>query len=121
MVRERTLVYHAARFSLAFVRKLACCRRSDSRGASTLGKQGRGGGGGKRERKNYYITILALFTSPSGDSGSFLTVNTVIFVCRDNEPVLDRIRQRLSPLKKHFHIISTKILVRSKEFIKVAP
>ena len=69
-----------------------------------------------------------LFTSPSGGSfivfsfrGSFLTVNTVLFVLfvyRDNEPVLGRIWERLSPLQKHIHIISRKILVRSKEFIK---
>ena len=40
-------------------------------------------------------------------------VNTVIFVYRDNEAAVRSGRVRARPLKKHFHIISTKILVRN--------
>ena len=38
-------------------------------------------------------------------SDPFLTVNTVVYVYRDNEPVQGRIWQRLKPLKKHSHVI----------------
>ena len=34
-------------------------------------------------------------------SGQFLTVNTVVYVYRDNEPVPGRIWQRLKPLTRN--------------------
>ena len=40
----------------------------------------------------------------------FFSVNTVLYVYRDNEPVQDRMRQQLQPLTKHIHVISTKNL-----------
>ena len=42
----------------------------------------------------------------------FLTVNSVVYVHRDNEPVQGRIWKGLKPLKKHLHVIGTKNLVR---------
>ena len=45
-------------------------------------------------------------------SRHFLTVNTVVYVHRDNEPVQGRIWKGLKPLKKHLHVIGTKNLVR---------
>ena len=41
-------------------------------------------------------------------AATFFTVNTVVHVYRDNEPVQGRIRQRLQPLTKHSHVISSK-------------
>ena len=63
-------------------------------GGGGVGVGGGGWAGSRAKELLYYTTILPLFTSPSGDScivfsfsGSFLTVNTVIFVYRDNEPL----------------------------------
>ena len=65
-----------------------------------------------RSRDNFihFAHISEQSTIFSFSGHLFFTVNTVVYVYRDNEPVQDRMRQQHQPLTKHIQVISTKNL-----------